>query len=78
MHDTVDLEGRGVPSVFVATVEFTDGAEHQARSLGAEAPAVYVEHPIQDRSDQEMLAIADGAWEAILSQLVAPEGGENG
>ena len=27
MHDIVELEGRGVPGVFVATVEFSDGAE---------------------------------------------------
>ncbi len=71
MHDTVDLEGRGVPSVFVATVEFTDGAEYQARALGAEAPAVYVEHPIQDRTDPEMRAIADQAFETLLAQLVS-------
>ncbi len=73
MHDTVDLEGRGVPSVFVATVEFTDGAEHQARSLGAAAPAVYVEHPIQDRTDSEMRAIADQAFETLLTQLVSED-----
>jgi len=30
VHDTVDLEARGVPSVFVATVEFIDGAVAQA------------------------------------------------
>jgi hypothetical protein len=57
VHDTVDLEGRGVPSVFVATVEFTDGAEHQAR--------------IQDRTDPEMRAIADQAFETLLAQLVS-------
>ncbi len=73
MHDTVDLEGRGVPSVFVSTVEFTDGADHQARALGAEAPAVYVEHPIQDRTDPEMREIADQAFDALLSQLVSEE-----
>lgn len=69
MHDTVDLEARGVPSVFVATVEFIDGAEVQARALGADAAAVYVEHPIQDRSDEEMVAIADRAFEKILGKL---------
>ena len=26
MHDIVDLESRGLPGVFVATVQFTDGA----------------------------------------------------
>ena len=74
MHDTVDLEARGVPSVFVATVEFVDGAQAQARSLGADPAAVYVEHPIQDRTDAEMNAIADKAIDEILANLVR-EGG---
>jgi len=70
VHDTVDLEDRGLPSVFVATVEFVSGADAQARALGAEASAVYVEHPIQDRTDQEMKGIADGAVEGIVRALV--------
>ena len=70
MHDIVDLESRGVPGVFVATVEFVDGAELQARQLGADPAAVYVEHPIQDRTDDEMLAIADAAFEQVLKNLV--------
>ena len=70
MHDTVDLELRGIPGVFVATVQFTDGAEIQAKALGGDPAAVYVEHPIQDRSDEEMLAIADEAFQALLDQLV--------
>ena len=69
MHDTVDLEARGVPAVFVATREFCEGAEAQARALGADPAAVYVEHPIQDRSDAEMRAIAEGALEAVLRQI---------
>ena len=71
MHDTVDLEARGVPAVFVATVAFVDGAEHQARALGAQPAAVYVEHPIQDRTDEEMLRIADGAIDELVRQLEA-------
>ena len=70
MHDTVDLEARGVPSVFVATVEFIDGAVAQARALGADPAAVYVPHPIQDRTDAEMTAIADKAIDEILASLV--------
>lgn len=72
MHDTVDLEDRGIPSVFVSTVEFIDGADVQAKALGTTASAVYVEHPIQDRTDAEMQAIADKAIEEIISKLVAP------
>jgi len=70
VHDTVDLESRGVPSVFVATVEFTDGAVVQAKALGADPAAVYVEHPIQDRTDDEMTAIADAAAEELIQHLV--------
>ena len=72
MHDIVDLETRGVPGVFVATVAFTDGAEVQARALGADPAAVFVEHPIQDRSDAELVAIADGAFDAVVAALVQP------
>ena len=71
MHDTVDLEARGVPGVFVATVEFTDGAEVQARALGADPAVVYVEHPIQDRTDDEMREIAERAYDALLGGLLA-------
>jgi hypothetical protein len=69
VHDIVDLESRGVPGVFVATVEFTDGAEAQARALGADPAAVYVEHPIQDRTDAELVTLADGALERLLAAL---------
>ncbi len=71
MHDTVDLEARGVPSAFVATVEFVDGAEAQARSLGVEPNAVYVEHPIQDRTDAEMAEIGDRAVEAVFAAILS-------
>ena len=70
MHDTVDLEARGVPALFVATVEFADGARAQARALGADPAAVYVPHPIQDRTDAELVAIADASIEGIVAQLV--------
>ncbi len=71
MHDIVNLEAEGVPGVYVATVEFEDGGLHQARALGADPAAVFVEHPIQDRSDEEMVGIADAAIDEILSKLVA-------
>jgi hypothetical protein len=71
VHDIADLEARGVPGVFVATIAFTDGAEAQARALGADLAAVYVEHPIQDRTDAELVAIADQAFDAVVAALVA-------
>jgi hypothetical protein len=70
VHDTVDLEDRGIPSVFVSTIEFVDGAEVQAKSLGTTPSAVYVEHPIQDRTDDEMRTIADRAVDEIVKRLL--------
>jgi hypothetical protein len=71
VHDTVNLEAAGIPTVFVATTEFTDGAEAQARALGADPAVVYTEHPIQDRTDEEMVAIADGAFDELVAKITA-------
>ena len=69
MHDITDLEGRGVPGVFVASTEFIEAAAAQAAALGFEPAAVFVPHPIQDRTDDEMRALADAAVEEILAAL---------
>jgi hypothetical protein len=73
VHDIADLEGRGIPSVFVASNEFADGAAAQSRALGFPAAAVFVPHPIQDRTDQEIRDLADGALDAIVAAVVAAE-----
>jgi len=71
MHDIVDLESRGVPGVGVASSEFVVAAEMQAKSLGMDPAMVFVAHPIQDRSDDELRALADAALPGILRRLVA-------
>jgi hypothetical protein len=71
VHDIVDLESRGIPGVFVATEAFVDGAERQARALGFDPAAVYVPHPVQDRTDDELRAMASRAVDAIVASLVA-------
>ena len=69
MHDITELEGRGVPAVFVATTEFKEAAEAQATALGFDPAVVYVPHPIQNRTDEEIQAIADDALDAILNSI---------
>jgi hypothetical protein len=71
VHDIVDLEGRGVPSVFVASSEFREAAEAQSRALGFDPARVFVAHPIQDRTDEEMTALADAAFEEIAAAVTA-------
>jgi hypothetical protein len=71
VHDTIDLEGRGIPSVYVASSEFEQAGASQARALGYDPAAVFVPHPIQDRTDDEMRAIAKSALEGVLKALSA-------
>ena len=70
MHDIVNLEGRGVPAVVVVTEQFRSGAQAQGAALGFDPAIVFVEHPIQDRTDEELGAIARQALEEILGALV--------
>jgi hypothetical protein len=65
----VDLETRGVPGVVVASSEFVEAAESQVAALGLAAKRVFVPHPIQDRTDDEMRALADAALEEVLAAL---------
>ena len=44
-------------------------AAAQSRALGADASRVFVAHPIQDRTDDEIRALADGAVDAVLRAL---------
>jgi len=73
VHDIADLERRGVPSVFVASTEFVDAAEAQARAIGFDAARVFVPHPIQDRTDDEMVALADAAVEGIVRAVTSAD-----
>jgi len=69
VHDITDLERRGVPGVFVASDPFVSAAEAQATALGFDAARHFVAHPIQDRTDEEMIALADAAVEELLSKI---------
>lgn len=71
MHDIKNLEELGVPSVAVATSEFVQAAEMQSRALGYDPAVVFVRHPIQDRTHDELRALADAALEEILAALTA-------
>jgi hypothetical protein len=71
VHDIADLEDRGVVGVFVASDVFTDAAIAQSASLGIEPARLFVAHPIQDRTDDEMRALADDAVAALLQRLTS-------
>jgi hypothetical protein len=71
VHDIVGLEGLGIPGVVVASDQFVEAAAVQARALGADPARVFVAHPIQDRTDDEVRVLADAAYDRIVAALVA-------
>jgi hypothetical protein len=66
MHDIRDLEDRGVIGVGIVSTEFISAAAAQNAALGYDPAVVFVQHPIQDRTDGEMRSLADQAFDSIL------------
>jgi hypothetical protein len=69
LHDVVDLDGRGVAAVIVATTAFQQAAEVQAKSLGYDPAIVWVPHPVQDRTDAELHQMAEAALPGVLKAM---------
>ena len=57
--------------MFIASTEFVDAAVAQSAALGADPAAVFVPHPIQDRTDDEMRALADAAFDQIVAEVTS-------
>ena len=59
--------------MFIASEQFVDAAIAQSTSLGfASVARLFTPHPIQDRTDDEMIAYADAAFDAILASVTSP------
>ena len=70
MHDTVWFEIQGKPAVSIASSQFIDAATTQAQALGMNsAQRVFVDHPIQDATDDEMRAKADAVFVEVVAAL---------
>jgi hypothetical protein len=71
VHDIADLERRGVVGVFLASEAFAEAARLQGEALGFPAPCVLVPHPVQDRTDAELRAVAEQVYPAVVTALTA-------
>jgi alkanesulfonate monooxygenase SsuD/methylene tetrahydromethanopterin reductase-like flavin-dependent oxidoreductase (luciferase family) len=72
LHDTSKLESMGIPAVPVATHEFMTAARAQAAALGRPTfDAVYVPHPIQDQTKDEIEAKADAVLAEVIARLTS-------
>jgi hypothetical protein len=71
MHDAVELEGRGIPTVVLCTEVFMDSAVAHAVAYGLpEARVVSVQHPLAAIAPQAVAARADAVIDRIIAQLV--------
>jgi hypothetical protein len=70
VHDVANLEERGIPSVFIASDQFRSAREAQSSALGTDPATVWVPHPIQDRTDDEMKDLARRVGADIVAALL--------
>lgn len=71
MQDIRELDGRGIPGGYVASQVFVTAARTQGEAVGFHPDAVFVAHPIQDRTDAEMRALADAAFDSVWKLVCA-------
>jgi hypothetical protein len=70
LRDVIGFEEAGRPGVLVASSVFAEAAAAQAEALGApDARRVLVPHPVQDRTDDELRAMARDAVEDLVQAI---------
>lgn len=63
------FDAQGLPGVSIVTTEFRDAVAVQSKALGFDPAIVFVPHPIQNRTAEELAALADAAIEPALQAL---------
>jgi hypothetical protein len=67
----MNFDSRGIPGVSVVTTGFTDAVETQSKALGFDPAILFVPHPIQNRTAEELNKLADDIVEPALRMLTA-------
>ena len=71
LRDVLSFEGMDRPAVLVASSAFEQAADHQSAQLGQPGiHRVLVQHPIQDRTDDELRQLARNAVDEIVGELL--------
>ncbi|WP_375763258.1 UGSC family (seleno)protein [Bradyrhizobium sp. Pha-3] len=68
-HDLNDLDKKGIAGVSVLTIEFQQAFESQKGTIGLDAAAVYVPHPLQNKTTAELHQWANAAVDKILQAI---------
>jgi hypothetical protein len=74
LHDLLTLDRRALPGCAVISQEFRPAAQAQSKALGFEPAIVWVAHPVQNRTEEELAAMARAAVGEILGRIVAGGG----
>jgi len=75
MHDSVELEGKGLPTAVIVTSEFLLEARTQRDALGMTAlDPVVIAHPLSSLTDEEIVKRAESALPLVeRAWLSAPD-----
>ena len=70
LRDVLEIEALDTPAVLVASDAFVQAADDQATRLGQPTiRRVFVSHPVQDRTDDELQATARSVVGDVLARL---------
>ena len=70
VHDTVELEKRGIPAAVIITQAFTNAAVYQFRAKGMEGhPYVELPHPISNLTPEAMRQVMQRYVAQVVRQL---------
>jgi hypothetical protein len=71
LHDILTLDRRSIPGCAVISEGFIPAAQAQSKALGFNPAIVWLQHPIQNRTEEELANMAVAAVTDILSKIVA-------
>jgi hypothetical protein len=79
VHDTIQLERRRVPTVSIVSKSFEEDTYASARAFGMpDLPFVVVPETLSNRTEAEIVKMADAVIERIVELLVSPEANAGG
>ncbi len=67
----LEIDRRGLPAVAIFSEEFQSGVEAWRAVHGFDAGAIFVRHPIQPLTDEEVHGRADDVFDQVLAAITA-------
>jgi hypothetical protein len=67
----LDIDRKGLPAVALFSEEFESGVEAWRTVHGFDAGAIYVRHPIQPLTEDEVHARADEVFDQVIAAITS-------